>query len=98
MFHRYFYDRVKSVRGADAGQNFIAVTDPDTQLQADATRDQFRMIILNPADIGGRYSALSFFGIVPMALSGVDVVELVERAAHAAHLSTADSVEITFES
>lgn len=92
MFHRYFYDRVKSVRGADAGQNFIAVTDPDTQLQADATRDQFRMIILNPADIGGRYSALSFFGIVPMALSGVDVVELVERAAHAAHLSTLPKV------
>jgi transaldolase/glucose-6-phosphate isomerase len=86
MFHRYFYDRVKSVKGEKAGENFIAVTDPNTQLVADATRDKFRTIFLNPPDIGGRYSALSLFGIVPMALTGVDVAELLDRAVHAMHV------------
>jgi transaldolase/glucose-6-phosphate isomerase len=88
MFHRYFYDRVKAVKGDRAGENFIAITDPDTQMVADAQRDRFRRIFLNMADIGGRYSALSYFGIVPMALSGVDIVQLLDRAVHAAHVST----------
>jgi transaldolase / glucose-6-phosphate isomerase len=92
MFHRYFYDRVKSVKGDKAGQNFVAVTDPDTQLVQDATRDRFRNIFLNPADIGGRYSALSFFGILPMALAGVDVAELLDRAVHAMHVSALPQV------
>lgn len=92
MFHRYFYDRVKSVKGDRAGENFIAVTDPDTQLAADARRDGFRRIVLNPADIGGRYSALSYFGAVPMALSGVDIVTLLDRATHAMHVCTLPQV------
>jgi len=87
MFHRYFYDLVKSVKGERAGENFIAVTDPNTQLSADALRDKFRQIFVNPADIGGRYSALSFFGLVPMAMTGVDVVTLLDRALHAVHVS-----------
>jgi glucose-6-phosphate isomerase len=88
MFHRYFYERVKEKKGNAAGENFIAVTDPDTKLVEDAQRDHFRATFLNMADIGGRYSALSFFGILPMAISGVDVKELMERAAHASHLAT----------
>jgi len=92
MFHRYFYDRVKSVKGDQAGQNFIAVTDPNTQLVQDAQRDRFRQIFLNPADIGGRYSALSLFGVVPMALTGVDVTQLLDRAVHAVHVSTLPQV------
>lgn len=92
MFHRYFYDRVKAVKGDKAGENFIAVTDPNTQLDADAKRDRFRKIVTNPADIGGRYSALSFFGAVPMALSGVNLVELMDRAVHAMHLSSLPQV------
>jgi transaldolase/glucose-6-phosphate isomerase len=87
MFHRYFYDRVTQVKGAGAGANFVAVTDPGTQLFQDAQRDRFRQIFVNPADIGGRYSALSFFGLVPMALAGVDVVTLLDRALHAVHVS-----------
>ncbi len=86
MFHRYFFDRVKD------GQNFVAVTDPDTQLVKDAQRDRFRSIFINPADIGGRYSALSFFGLVPMALAGVDVVQLLDRAVHAMHMSVVPQV------
>jgi transaldolase / glucose-6-phosphate isomerase len=87
MFHRYFYDRVKSVKGERAGESFIAITDPNTKMVEDATRDRFRRIFLNMADIGGRYSALSYFGIVPMALAGVDVETLLDRAVHAAHVS-----------
>lgn len=88
MFHRYFYDRVKSVKGDRAGENFIAVTDPDTQLGKDAARDKFRKVFINYADIGGRYSALSYFGMVPAALAGVDVATLLDRAMHAAHTAT----------
>jgi transaldolase/glucose-6-phosphate isomerase len=87
MFHRYFYDLVRSIRGGEAGKNFIAITDPGTQMVADAERDGFRKIFLNMPDIGGRYSALSYFGIVPMALAGVDVAELLDRAVHAMHVS-----------
>jgi transaldolase / glucose-6-phosphate isomerase len=91
MFHHYFYDRVKSVKGDRAGENFIAVTDPDTQLQKDAQRDKFCKIFINPADIGGRYSALSYFGMVPAAISGVDVETLLDRAVHAAHVAIVPS-------
>jgi transaldolase/glucose-6-phosphate isomerase len=93
MFHRYFYDRVKSVKGDRAGENFIAVTDPDTQLKKDAERDKFRHIFINQADIGGRYSALSYFGMVPAAISGVDVATLLDRARHAAHVAEVASVK-----
>jgi transaldolase/glucose-6-phosphate isomerase len=92
MFHRYFYDRVKAVKGDAAGENFIAITDPDTQLVKDAQRDHFRHTFLNPADIGGRYSALSLFGLVPMALTGVDIATLLDRAAHTVHLSSIPQV------
>jgi transaldolase / glucose-6-phosphate isomerase len=92
MFHRYFYDRVKQVKGDRAGENFVAVTDPNTQLGEDAQRDRFRQVFVNPADIGGRYSALSFFGLVPMALTGVDIATLLDRALHAVHVATTPQV------
>ena len=53
MFHRYFYDRVKRVKGDTAGENFVAITDPGTQLVRDAARDRFRRVFLNMPDIGG---------------------------------------------
>jgi transaldolase / glucose-6-phosphate isomerase len=80
MFHRYFYARVKEKLGDKAGRNFVAITDHDTQLGTDAKQDNFRRVFLNPADIGGRYSALSFFGMVPFAVMGGDVGALLERA------------------
>lgn len=92
MFHRYFFDRVKSVKGDRAGENFVAVTDPDTQLVKDAERDHFRHVFLNMADIGGRYSALSYFGMVPAAVAGVDVATLLDRARHAAHVAAVSIV------
>jgi transaldolase/glucose-6-phosphate isomerase len=85
MFYRYFFERVRAVRGDKAGGNFIAITDPGTQMEDEAKKDRFRRIFLNPPDIGGRYSALSLFGMVPAALAGVDVDTLLDRAIHAMH-------------
>ena len=64
-----------------AGQRFIAITDPGTSLEALASADGFRTTISSPADVGGRFSAMSVFGLVPAALLGVDFRSLVERAA-----------------
>jgi transaldolase/glucose-6-phosphate isomerase len=91
----YFWDQVKvSGRGAMAGRHFAAITDPGTSLEKLAKDHDFRWIFPNPPDIGGRYSALSYFGLVPGALMGVNVGEMLERAVDMAH-SCADSVPIT---
>jgi transaldolase/glucose-6-phosphate isomerase len=80
MFYRYFYHRMTEVAGERAGEHFIAITDPGTLMEQSAKDDKFRRIFLNPSDIGGRYSALSFFGAVPAALMGLDLRTLLERA------------------
>lgn len=76
----YFYDEVLKAGIKEPGQNFVAITDPQTGLENLAKEKQFRKIFTNPADIGGRFSALSMFGIVPAALMGVDVKKLLEVA------------------
>jgi len=84
-FHAYFLGRVQELLGdAQAGSHFIAITDPGTALHDEALAQGFRAVFLNPPDIGGRYSALSYFGLVPAALMGLDVRRLLERAAHVA--------------
>ena len=83
-FFQYFYDRVHSIKGDKAGENFIAITDPGTSLEKLAKEKNFRRIFPGQADIGGRYSALSNFGMLPAALAGVHVRGLLERAAHMA--------------
>ena len=80
VFYAYFFDLVKKSKGDKAGENFIAITDPGTKMEGDAKRDRFRKIFLNPSDIGGRYSALSYFGMVPAALMGHDVSKLLGHA------------------
>jgi glucose-6-phosphate isomerase len=83
-FYKYFYGRVRSVKGESAGENFVAITDPGTLMERMAREANFRRIFLNPSDIGGRYSALSYFGMVPAALMGLDVREMLRRAVVAA--------------
>ncbi|MGA7613666.1 MAG: glucose-6-phosphate isomerase [Thermoanaerobaculia bacterium] len=83
MFYRYFFDRLRSTRGDRAGENFVAITDPGTKLEEEAERDHFRRTFLNFTDIGGRYSVLSYFGMVPAAISGVDVKSILDSAASA---------------
>ncbi len=62
------------------GEQFVAITDAGTKLETLARDRGFRRVFLNPADIGGRYSALSYFGLVPAALVGAPVHELLEQA------------------
>jgi hypothetical protein len=71
---------VRAVKGERAGENFIAITDPGTAMEQRAREHRFRHIFLNPPEIGGRYSALSYFGLVPAALMGIDVGRLLESA------------------
>jgi transaldolase/glucose-6-phosphate isomerase len=79
-FFRYFYERVQKLVGADAaGKQFVAITDPTTALATEAKDAGFYRIFENDADIGGRYSALSYFGIVPAALAGYDVASILDR-------------------
>jgi transaldolase/glucose-6-phosphate isomerase len=78
-FYKYWFDEV-SKSSATPGANFVAITDPGTIMEKLAAEKGFRKTFLNPADIGGRYSALSYFGLVPAALMGLDVDEILERA------------------
>jgi len=81
MFYAYFRNLVEKAVGPDrAGQHFVAVTDPGTTLEKMAKDQGFRRVFANPADIGGRYSVLSYFGLVPAALVGLDLVKLIDRA------------------
>ncbi len=79
--YRHYRSLVEQLVDKDqVGQNFVAVTDPGTPLVNMAREAGFRRIFPNPSDIGGRYSVLSYFGLVPAALAGLDVKTLLERA------------------
>lgn len=77
----YFWRRAQRSRGAQAGDHFAAITDPGTHLEQVARERGFRKVFSSPADVGGRYSALSEFGLVPAALMGVDLEALLEGGA-----------------
>jgi transaldolase/glucose-6-phosphate isomerase len=85
VFYRYFFDRMRQVKGDKAGENFIAITDPGSMLESLAQKSKFRDILPGVPDIGGRYSALSNFGIVPAAIMGVNVEHLLYRAERMRH-------------
>jgi transaldolase / glucose-6-phosphate isomerase len=77
----YFFAKVKAALGADkAGSHFIAVTDPGSELETMAQRDGFRHIAFGKPSIGGRYSVLSDFGMVPAAVIGLDMGRLLASA------------------
>jgi transaldolase/glucose-6-phosphate isomerase len=76
----HFYAKVKDKLGSEAGDCFVAITDPGSSLEALAAERDFRWCFLNPPDIGGRYSALSCFGLLPAALTGVDIKKLLAHA------------------
>ena len=88
-FFKYFYERVRALKGASAGETFVAITDPGTSLERLASERKFRRAFSGVPDVGGRYSALSSFGMVPAALAGVDVQGLLERAERMVHASGA---------
>ncbi len=79
-FDHYFFNLLKENDIEDPGSRFIAITDGGTPLQDEAKERNFRKVFTNPEDYGGRYSALSYFGLVPMALIGVDIKEILHNA------------------
>ena len=101
-FFRYFYGRVQKAVGSDgAGKHFVAITDPGTQLGTEARENGFIRTFENDPDIGGRYSALSYFGMLPAALAGYDVAAILDRglnalAANARTIAVGDAPGVRF--
>ncbi|HUK29500.1 MAG TPA: bifunctional transaldolase/phosoglucose isomerase [Candidatus Acidoferrum sp.] len=92
IFHQYFYERAKQAVGAkEAPKRFIAITDPGSQLEKVAKSEGFRRILYGVPSIGGRYSALSHFGMVPAAVQGIDVPRFLKSAAHMVRACGADA-------
>ena len=81
----YFWHRIVALESEAAGANFVAITDPGTDLERMARARSFRRVYLGPPDVGGRYSALSHFGLVPAAVIGVDVGKLLDRVRGMVH-------------
>ncbi|MGB7131383.1 MAG: transaldolase, partial [Candidatus Sulfotelmatobacter sp.] len=80
IFKQYFFERTKEAVGADkAGSHFMAITDPGSHMQKVAEADRFRHVFFGRPSIGGRYSALSNFGMVPAAVIGIDVKKFLDR-------------------
>ena len=90
-FAEYFFAKATARLGsaAAAAKGFACITDPGTKLEALGRERGYRRVFLNPPDIGGRYSALSYFGLVPGAVAGVDVRGLLERATRMAQACAA---------
>jgi transaldolase/glucose-6-phosphate isomerase len=82
IYKQYFFERIKEKVGdAEVGNRFIAITDPSSKMQGVAERDKFRKIFAGIPSIGGRYSALSNFGMVPAAIMGIDVSKFLTSTA-----------------
>ncbi len=80
IFKQYFFEKTKQAVGADkAGSHFIAITDPGSKMQQVAEGDRFRHVFFGRPSIGGRYSALSNFGMIPAAAMGVDTKKFLDR-------------------
>ena len=92
IFKQYFFDRVGQVIGPDkVGSRFIAITDPGSKMQQVAERDNFRQICFGLKSIGGRYSALSDFGMIPAAAMGVDVKTFLGRTSEMVDVCRSES-------
>ena len=80
IYKQYFFERVKAKVGEkEAGNHFIAITDPGSKMQQVAEADKFRRIFMGVPSIGGRYSAISNFGMVPAAVMGLDVEKFLKN-------------------
>jgi transaldolase/glucose-6-phosphate isomerase len=95
IYKQYFFERVKATVGEkEVGSRFIAITDPGSKMQQVAQDDKFRRIFMGVPSIGGRYSALSNFGMVPAAVMGLDVAKFLnntEEMVKACHSFAADA-------
>ena len=85
VFQKYFFERMRRIVGEKAGDHFVAITDPGSLLEGVATTLKFRHILPGVPEIGGRYSALSNFGIVPAALMGLHIEHFLHQAERMRH-------------
>lgn len=86
IYKQYFFARAKEVVGErEAGNRFIAITDPNSKMQHVAENDRFRHIFFGVPSIGGRYSALSNFGMVPASVMGIDIQKFLSRTEEMVH-------------
>ncbi|MCZ6677116.1 MAG: bifunctional transaldolase/phosoglucose isomerase [Candidatus Poribacteria bacterium] len=85
VFRNYFFDKMQRLVGERAGEHFIAITDSGSRMEIDAKERGFRHIFMGVPSIGGRYSALSNFGMVPAAIMGVDVLTFLNRTEQMVH-------------
>ena len=93
IFKQYFFERTKQVVGnTKAGSHFMAITDPGSKMQQVAESDRFLHVFFGRPSIGGRYSALSNFGMVPAAVMGLDTKKFLNRAAEMVRACQSDSV------
>jgi glucose-6-phosphate isomerase len=91
ILYAFFRDLMDRQLGKEkTGRHFVAITDPKTPLVALAEQDSFRHVFLNQPDIGGRYSVLSYFGLAPAVLTGIDTAALLDRAEHMRRNCAAD--------
>jgi transaldolase/glucose-6-phosphate isomerase len=92
IYKQYFFHRVKAKVGEkEVGSRFIAITDPGSKMQRVAEKDKFRKIFMGVPSIGGRYSALSNFGMVPAAIIGVDVLKFLKNTKQMVDACAADA-------
>ena len=80
IFRDHFLVRAQHALGDAAGGRFVAITDPGSDLEAQARRDRFRLVAPGNPSVGGRYSALTNFGLLPAAIAGIDTTTLLDRA------------------
>jgi len=88
-FFKYFYNAMEAA-GVVPGKGFVAITDPGSPLEKLAREKNFRRVFLSPPEVGGRYSALTYFGMVPAVLIGVDVETMLDRALIMAQACSSD--------
>lgn len=94
IFQQYFFERVSQTIGAEkAGNRFVAITDPNSKMQKVAEENNFRNVFFGDPEIGGRYSALSDFGMIPLAAMGVDVADFLTRTGEMVAVCQANSEE-----
>jgi transaldolase/glucose-6-phosphate isomerase len=84
IYMQYFFEETKKLVGEDAGRHFITVTDPGSKMEGTAASHKFRGVFYGVTGIGGRYSALSDFGMVPNAGMGLDTERFLKRASEMA--------------
>jgi glucose-6-phosphate isomerase len=91
VFFDAFYAAAQKALGDKAGEHFVVITDPGSALEKEAGKRRVRRVFPGDREIGGRYSALSYFGLVPAAFAGMDVAELLRRARAMAELCKRDA-------